>query len=312
MSDNANLRAGQWVEVRGAAEILATLDPTGALNGVPFMPEMLPFLGRRMRVHRRADKTCVEGHGLRKLGDAVLLEESRCDGAAHDGCQRGCMIFWPEAWLKPLREVRRAPNFHEEVKARQVLAGLSTRDGELYRCQSTALPTATRRMPRLAYGLIFTDLAHGEIDLAGAAGMIFRTLANKLLRLAGRPELGVIAGPGLKTGKGSLNLRPGEWVRIKSAGEIARTLTPDSRNQGLTFEPEMARHIGAAYQVDQPIEKIILEESGRMVNLKRTVALRDVTCKGVCVKNCPRNNPLFWREAWLERVHPQAELLAAE
>ena len=38
-----NLRVGEVVEVRTAEEILATLDEHGALDSLPFMPEMLRF-----------------------------------------------------------------------------------------------------------------------------------------------------------------------------------------------------------------------------------------------------------------------------
>ena len=30
----------------------------------------------------------------------MLLEDLRCDGSAHDGCQAECRVFWKEAWLK--------------------------------------------------------------------------------------------------------------------------------------------------------------------------------------------------------------------
>ncbi|HKT53112.1 MAG TPA: hypothetical protein VJP88_01570, partial [Caulobacteraceae bacterium] len=36
--------------------------------------------------------------------------------------------------------------------------------------------------------------------------------------------------------------------------------------------------------------------------LKDTVVLAGLTCTGVMAKNCPRSNPLYWREIWLERV----------
>ena len=40
-----NLRAGEWVEVLSAPEILATLDDKHELDGLPFMPEMLKYCG---------------------------------------------------------------------------------------------------------------------------------------------------------------------------------------------------------------------------------------------------------------------------
>jgi hypothetical protein len=53
-----HLRAGELVEVRSKEEILSTLDTDGALDGLPFMPEMLQCCGNRFRVYKRADKTC--------------------------------------------------------------------------------------------------------------------------------------------------------------------------------------------------------------------------------------------------------------
>jgi len=52
------LRSGDLVEVRSAAEILDTLDADGALDAMPFMPEMVPYCGRQFTVSRRADKVC--------------------------------------------------------------------------------------------------------------------------------------------------------------------------------------------------------------------------------------------------------------
>ena len=41
--DALGLRVGERVEVRSAEEIFATLDKSGCLNSLPFMPEMLQF-----------------------------------------------------------------------------------------------------------------------------------------------------------------------------------------------------------------------------------------------------------------------------
>ena len=96
-----NLKAGDWVEVRSRNEILATLDENGSLDNLPFMPEMLQYCGRRLRVSKRADKTCEYTQaGICRMTNSVHLEGIRCDGSEHDGCQAGCLIFWKEAWLK--------------------------------------------------------------------------------------------------------------------------------------------------------------------------------------------------------------------
>src|SRR5436309_2501041 len=52
------LRVGELVEVRGAEEILATLDERGELENLPFMPEMLAYCGKRLTVHKVAHKVC--------------------------------------------------------------------------------------------------------------------------------------------------------------------------------------------------------------------------------------------------------------
>ena len=52
------LKVGDLVEVRSAEEIRATLDENGELDGLPFMPEMLAFCGRRLTVHKVAHKLC--------------------------------------------------------------------------------------------------------------------------------------------------------------------------------------------------------------------------------------------------------------
>src|SRR3990170_1382741 len=96
------LRPGDVVEVRPATEILATLTGDGTLDAVPFMPEMLEYVGRRFMVSKRVEKICdtVAGGGSRRMRDAVFLDDLRCDGSAHGGCQAGCRLYWKEAWLK--------------------------------------------------------------------------------------------------------------------------------------------------------------------------------------------------------------------
>src|SRR5690242_13565173 len=100
--DPSPLLARRLVEVRSPPGILATLDQHGQLDGLPFMPEMLAFCGQRIVVARRANRTCVVGHGFRRMRSAVFLHEARCNGSVHDNCDRGCLLFWKEAWLKPL------------------------------------------------------------------------------------------------------------------------------------------------------------------------------------------------------------------
>lgn len=59
--------------------------------------------------------------------------------------------------------------------------------------------------------------------------------------------------------------------------------------------------IGKPFAVAFPVHRIILEQSGKMVELSGTVALEGVLCEGACAAHCPRGEYLFWRESWLQR-----------
>src|SRR5262245_31435588 len=96
MTNALGLRAGDWVRVRSAEEILGTLDERGCLDNLPFMPEMLKACGQRFQVAGIAHKTCDTAtlKGGRRMRNAVFLENMRCDGASHGGCQARCLMFW--------------------------------------------------------------------------------------------------------------------------------------------------------------------------------------------------------------------------
>ena len=100
------LRAGDLVEIRSAEEIAATLGPDATLDALPFMPEMLRHCGQRVRVSKRSHKSCdtINKTGNRRMDRTVHLEDLRCDGSAHGGCQAGCLLFWKEEWLRPVSD----------------------------------------------------------------------------------------------------------------------------------------------------------------------------------------------------------------
>src|SRR3989442_827918 len=92
------LRRGDLVEVRSASEILATLDERGMLDGLPFMPEMMRYCGRRLIVDCRVVKVCDTIFPLASglLPNTVLLGNLRCDGSGHNGCQADCRLYWKD------------------------------------------------------------------------------------------------------------------------------------------------------------------------------------------------------------------------
>jgi hypothetical protein len=167
MKASSELRAGDWVRVRSREEILRTLDKNGQLEGLPFMPEMFAFCGQRLRVFKRAHKTCDPPNGLagRRMLRAVHLEGARCNGDAHGGCQARCLVFWKEAWLEKVdageiqneaEELRQSSLHSVEFAANSgcseddVWSGTRSRtcsadsDNTVFICQSTHLSQATQ------------------------------------------------------------------------------------------------------------------------------------------------------------------------
>src|SRR5438093_1143372 len=102
----------------------------------------------------RVLKTCYTGLNLydamrRFRGDDVVtLDGVRCSGAAHDGCQKACLIFWREAWLRKVEPAAVQPRVEPEARQR-LRACLKTSTGpQTYFCQASELLNATLDVPR--------------------------------------------------------------------------------------------------------------------------------------------------------------------
>ena len=181
------LKAGEWVQVRSKEEILATLDANGRLDEMPFMPEMLKYCGARMMVGKRAHKTCdpALGIGGRKMANTVICPNIRCNGAAHDGCEAGCLIFWKDAWLKridakPAAEWRRmlhrsqaapaAPktSLHSSIK----IPPAAGQTEPTYVCQNTQVKFATEPLHWWDVRQYVEDYTSGNVKLSAACGRL--------------------------------------------------------------------------------------------------------------------------------------------
>src|SRR5581483_6922741 len=196
MGSSSQFKAGEWVEVKTKEEILATLGPDAALEGLPFMPEMLRFCGKRFRVFKRAHKTCDPPNGLhgRRMPRAVHLEDVRCDGAAHAGCQAACLLFWKDSWLKRVD----GPRVDGPAAARDATRALACTEADvwtatqrpprpedtepIYVCQSTQVPAATEPLRWWDLRQYSEDYASGNIrgrDLVDAvAGFVSEKIAT--------------------------------------------------------------------------------------------------------------------------------------
>ncbi|MFB3812898.1 MAG: hypothetical protein ACE14L_02210 [Terriglobales bacterium] len=99
-----------------------------------------------------------------------------------------------------------------------------------------------------------------------------------------------------------LHLQPGDWVEVRPYEEIVQTLDQSGRCQGLLFMPGMRLYCGQRLRVFKRLERMILETTGELRQVKHTVLLENAMCSGVSAA-CDRSCFFFWREAWLKRVH---------
>jgi hypothetical protein len=341
MTNQIKFNVGEWVEVRSKEEILKTLDSDGRIDGMPFMPEMFQFCGKQFQVFKSAHKTCDPDFNSRQIPNAVHLQ-TRCDGSGHGGCQAGCLIFWKEAWLKPIngngtREAASVPESLATANTNSVggctetvvsdRTKISEADGTVsYVCQTTQVQY---EMPLAWWDIrqYFEDYWSGNVTLGRFLGGTFYSLYYNLSQAGigvGRPmrwlfdvvnplwggimwprKLGVIP-VGQSTPTADLNLQPGELVRVKSHDEILKTVNTQSRNRGLWWDAELVPYCGGTYRVLSRVTKVLDEKTGKMQVMKNpSIILDNVVCQArysACRMFCPKNTYAYWREIWLERV----------
>ena len=305
------LLAGDLVCVRSPDEIQSTLDGDGTLDGVPFMPEMLDWCGKSFRVQRRVVKTCVDGFPHARhfpANDVVILDGPRCDGHGHDGCKRGCRIFWKEAWLQTV-DAAAARTQGSQTGFEQLRASLKVKSDEHhYFCQSTELLRSTEAFPSNVklwkVRIPLREIRNGDRSVSEIARLFVVWCWQKLRRAAGADRW--LRGPHVRTPGAPLHLKPGDLVRVKTHAQIVATLDQKSRNRGMSLCDEMMRSCGGAAEVRHRVDRLIDERTGTMREIADTVTLqnekngRECLCEGQ-LGDCPRGELMFWREIWLAR-----------
>jgi hypothetical protein len=348
---SSRVRAGDWVEVRSKEEILRTLDKQGRLDGMPFMPQMFQYCGKRLKVYKRAHKTCDTiaikwDYPGRSVADGVHLN-LRCDGQAYGGCQAACLLFWKEQWLKPVtvaagdagsqtlagappnnERMQNSGCTEEDVGKATRAPGLNPGDEPVYSCQATRLLDYANPLPwwdarqyledyasgnaslwRILRGTIYVCYYYGTLSFSRRFGGPARWVYDRFQSLWGGLPFPRHRGK-LPTGQpgplGTLNLQPGELVRIKSYDEILLTIDKNNKNRGMSFDGEMVPYCGRTYRVRNRVERFVDEKTGKMKTLKTpAVILDDVVCQARYSYHrmyCPRSIFSWWREIWLERV----------
>jgi hypothetical protein len=311
------LRAGELVEVRSRAEILSTLDKNGRLDELPFMPQMLQYCGQMLRVRKRAHKLCdtVHGSGGRRMSNAILLEDLRCDGDAYGGCEMRCAIVWKEAWLKRVSEVAADQTSSRDSAAatircqetrgcseQDVWAGTRAPPAEgdagdpAYVCQATQLPAATQPLSRWELRQYVEDYVSGNVrapqifagllfiiyEILASAGVGFgsamRWVYDRFQSLRGGTPYPSKRGCLPKHGatpSDRLGVQVGDYVRVKSYAQILGTVDEDLRNRGMSYHSEMVPYCGREFRVLHRAGKIMNERTGRLMELKNECVVLD-------------------------------------
>ena len=338
--DGLKLKAGEWVEVRSKEEILRTLDQSGQLDGMPFMPEMFTFCSQRFQVYKRAHKTCDTVFPVRgRRVDQTVHLETRCGGQAHGGCDAGCLIFWKEAWLKrvdwePPNERRFSigelsvdssrqdvgGTTESEVRAAARIAGTNT-EAIRYVCQATQLPYATTSLAWWDFRQYLEDYWSGNASLwrifkglvystyfnvsqagigMGRAMRWFYDRSHPLWRGTLFPRKVGTIAQGQPTPTVVLNLQKGELVRVKSHEEILRTINTMNQNKGMLWDAELVPYCGKVYRVLRRVTRIVNEKTGEMQEMKTPCIILDSVVCGSRYSACRMFCPRSIYPYWRE------------
>lgn len=291
----------------------------------------------------------IDKTGGRRLINTVHLgvghnaDGMRCDGGGHGGCEASCLLFWNEAWLKRvepnLAQTNPVPDRQSESEPQAVPAPMqvllqrtavvqepNAGDSGRYSCQATQLKAYTAPLPWWDIRQYARDVACGNVrsmDLLRAfIFMVYRRLVqfglgyrlllkfyNWFKARSGGPPWPYVQGTLTATPHGELDLKPGEFVRVKSPDQILATLDTGNRNRGLLFAPEMVRFCGGTFRVLKRVHRIVDERKGGMLEFSNPcIILQNVYCLSEFSENrvfCPRAIYPYWREIWLDRSPPQ-------
>lgn len=310
------LRTGGWARIKSRDEIAATLDEHGARDGLPFMPEMAAMSGRIFRIRAQPGKTCLDARPMQmrtfSARDVFLLEGARCSGVDHGGCQRECSLFWKRQWLEPVEAAvsvgmpypNPAPTSRNNFRLPRPADSTASHSGgrdPTYSCQSTALCNATGLLsPRGRLTTAWWDWRAGNLNIFQVVARFVGPAVRKVMRrFRGVQPRGTLK----KTPTASLELQPGDRVRVRPLAEILATLDAEGRNRGLVFEPDMTGFCGREFRVRRRVEQMISESSGKMIFLTNTVTLEEIVCTcPFTFGGCPRAELQLWREIWLKKI----------
>ena len=206
----------------------------------------------------------------------------------------------------------------------------STDADPTYVCQATQLPAATTLLPWWDLRQYVEDYTSGNVPLKALAKGALYVGSTKIMKWSRRfqarealvkaydrfqswrggvpfpRKVGTVPEKS-RTPHGSLNLQPGELVRVKTYEQVLATLDSNNKNRGLYFDAEEVPYCGSIFRVRSRVDRIIDEATGKLIQVKSAVILDGAWCRAHYSDKrmfCPRAVFPFWREIWLERVNP--------
>jgi hypothetical protein len=295
---------GNFVKVKSLEDIIKTLDKNSAFEKLPFMPEMLKYCGQTFQIQAKITKTCYEDNGLCfgefAQNNVVSLKKIRCDGKSHSDCKRDCTIFWKTDWLEHVENGKIQFSTNDQIFENENHNLKTNSSQDTFYCQMTELKKATIPINRIKeIKTILQDYKIGNYTFFDTVKNVIIPLYFKLKRKL----FFTISKNNLKTDTISIGLKSGERVRVKPMSKIINTLDSNGCNKGLAFTADMRRYCGKEFIVRERLDKMILGDSGKMISLKNTVTLDGIIsgCHYI-MGGCLKNEFVFWREIWLERV----------
>lgn len=200
-----------------------------------------------------------------------------------------------------------------------------------YICQTTQIPQATTPLASWDIRQYIEDYESGNVPFSRlVSGLIYSTyyrvssarrlnpiglgpflrwlysMLNPLWGGSLYPRLPGTIPLGQPTPSVTLNLKPGELVRVKSHREILQTVNTANKNRGMSWDAELVPYCGKTYRVLRNVERLIDEKTSKMLEMKSPcIALESVVCQArysKCRMLCPKQMFPYWREIWLERV----------
>jgi len=99
------------------------------------------------------------------------------------------------------------------------------------------------------------------------------------------------------------DLKPGDWVRVRSRQEIEATLDGWNKLKGCAFMQEMWPYCGTEQRIFKKVNQFLDERDYLIKKTRGIYLLEGVFCEGAKdFGPCDRSCFFFWRREWLEKI----------